>query len=269
MKKTLLILSAILFFSILNIYSQDTTLIINNTDSTKVKKSPFSFNADIMSRYVWRGINLGGNAPSIQPTIKYSIGNKKHSLTIGSWGAYSVGGTQIQECDLFLNYTIKEVFTISVSDYFFPADDGSSVRYGNLYETQTGHVLEGGLLFNGTEKIPFTLLFAMNFLGMDARKINTDGTKGDIFMSKYIELGYKKEWDDLTMNLFIGGVIEDPNEEKGEIGYYGNYSNGIINVGCKLLKEIKISKKHTLPVHSQLILNPERERIFMVIGVTL
>lgn len=32
-----------------------------------------NFGADIMSRYVWRGINLGGAGPGIQPWLKYNI----------------------------------------------------------------------------------------------------------------------------------------------------------------------------------------------------
>ncbi len=238
-------------------------------DSTAAKKSPFSMNVDFMSRYIWRGVNLGGNTPSIQPTLKYNFGSKKHAFSIGAWGAYSTGGNQFQECDLTFGYTFNEIISIGVTDYFFPADNGASIRYGNYKDLETGHVFEGTFAFNGTKKIPFTLMFAMNFYGMDARKINADGTDGGIFMSKYVELGYKKVYDDMTVNVFIGGTLDDPKQDRGEIGFYGNESNGIINVGLKLAKEIKITDKFSLPIQAQLIANPERERIFMVLGISL
>jgi hypothetical protein len=88
-------------------------------------------------------------------------------------------------------------------------------------------------------------------------------------MSKYVELGYKKVYDDMTVNVFIGGTLDDPKQDRGEIGFYGNESNGIINVGLKLAKEIKITDKFSLPIQAQLIANPERERIFMVLGISL
>ncbi len=242
-------------------------LIVNA--QTNEKKSPFSMNADFVSRYIWRGVNLGGNTPSIQPTMKLSIGSTKHAIVIGAFGAYSIGGNQFQECDLTLSYTFNERFTFGVTDYFFPADDGSSVRYGLYTNKQTGHLYEGTASFNGTEKIPFTLMFSMNFYGLDARKINIDGTLGDIVMSKYIEIGYKKKYDDMVFNVFMGASLDNPNTDRGEIGFYGNKSNGIINLGCKLSKEIKITDKFSLPINTQLIFNPERERIFLVLGFSI
>lgn len=260
MNKMTLLLAVVLCFCGLTGKSQD---------STAAKKSPFSMNVDFMSRYIWRGVNLGGNTPSIQPTLKYNFGSTKHAFSLGAWGAYSIGGNQFQECDLTFGYTFNEIISLGVTDYFFPADNGASIRYGNYKDLETGHVFEGTFAFNGTKKIPFTLMFAMNFYGMDARKINADGTDGGIFMSKYVELGYKKVYDDMTVNVFIGGTLDDPKQDRGEIGFYGNESNGIINVGLKLAKEIKITDKFSLPIQTQLIVNPERERIFMVLGISL
>ncbi len=64
MKKVLLI-SAILIFSGTGFFAQ------------------LKFGTDIYSRYIWRGINLGGESPSLQPGLSYTI----HNFTIGFWGA--------------------------------------------------------------------------------------------------------------------------------------------------------------------------------------
>ncbi len=44
----------------------------------------FSVGTDVVSRYIWRGTDLGENTPSIQPTISFSAGG----FTTGFWGAW-------------------------------------------------------------------------------------------------------------------------------------------------------------------------------------
>ena len=86
------------------------------------EESPFSVGADIMSRYVWRGLDYGA-APSIQPYLEFSAGG----FAIGAWGAYTTGFSTanilgIQEMDLYATYTIADIVTVGVTDYFFPRE---------------------------------------------------------------------------------------------------------------------------------------------------
>lgn len=259
MKKIKIILCLMMLGTIGSLYAQD----------EKQKESPFSFGAEIVSRYIWRGVNLGDNTPSIQPTANLAFGSEKHAFSIGTFGAYSIGGQQLQEADIFVTYTYKEMLGVTFTDYFFPFDNGVSPSYFNYKDIQTSHVYEGMVSFLGTEKIPVSLMFAMNFYGADARRINSDGSDGGIMMSKYIELGYTKKYSNMDMKLFVGGALDNPNRQNGELGFYGNKSYGVINIGCKLAKEIKITNDFSLPVQTQLIVNPESERIFMVFGFTL
>lgn len=236
-------------------------------------ESPIQLGADLMSRYVWRGVSLGGNSPSAQPWINYSIAsaNSKHALTVGAWAAYTFSETSNQEVDLYLTYTFNEVFSVTVTDYFFPGLYESTSRrskYFNYDEDSTCHVFEGILSFNGTENIPFTLLFAMNVYGNDAREVNNDGSPGDIFMSKYVELGYKRNVKGVDVNAFIGASLDKPDKDKGESGFYGNTSAGIINIGVKASKTVQITDQLELPLQASLITNPEREDIFLVFGVS-
>jgi hypothetical protein len=39
-------------------------------------ESPIQFGADLVNRYIWRGVNLGGSSPGIQPWLKYKVLNK-------------------------------------------------------------------------------------------------------------------------------------------------------------------------------------------------
>jgi hypothetical protein len=233
------------------------------------KEAPVDFSCDFVSRYVWRGLNLGGNTPSMQPTIGLEFGKGNHAFTLGAFGAYSFGGQQLQESDLFLSYTFKELLTLTFTDYFFPMDDGSSPRYFNYKSDVTGHLFEGTFVFEGTEKFPFSLLFAMNFYGADARKLNEDGTDNGIMASKYVEVGYAKTFKNIELEVFAGAALDNPDETRGETGFYGNKGIGVINLGCKLTKEVKLGSGFTLPVQTQFIFNPEAERVFFVFGFTI
>jgi len=225
-----------------------------------------------MSRYIWRGVNLGGNSPSIQPWIKYNITSKdsSHVLTAGVWGAYTFSQTSNQEVDLYLTYTFNSIFSLTVTDYFFPGYFSTKERdsYFNYGKDSTCHVFEGIISFNGTEKIPFTFLFGMNFYGNDARRINSDGSLGKIFMTKYAELGYKKNIKGVDFNAFVGAALDKPNKSRDESGFYGNNTAGIINLGVKAAKSIQISDKYSLPIQASIITNPEAENIFMVFGIS-
>lgn len=259
MRKIRIVLSSLIAIIAMSSQAQDSL----------TKESPFSFGAELVNRYIWRGVNLGDNTPSIQPTASLAFGSEKHAFSIGTFGAYSIGGQQLQEADLFVSYTFKEMFGVTITDYFFPFDNGMSPSYFNYKDLQTSHVFEGMISFLGTKKIPLSLMFAMNFYGADARRINSNGSDGGIMMSKYLEIGYTKKYSNMDMKLFVGGTLDNPNRDNGEIGFYGNKSYGIINIGCKLSKEIKITNDFSLPIQTQLIVNPESERIFIVFGFTL
>jgi len=161
-----------------------------------------------------------------------------------------------------LSYTYKGSYSITVTDYFFPGlNTGSKDKYFVWGKDKTGHILEGTLAFNGTEKIPFTLLFAMNFYGNDARKSN-----GNLFMSKYIELGYKTKIKEIDFNVFVGATPDKANIDAGEIAFYLNDKPGIVNLGLKVSKTIQITDNFSVPVQCSLISNPNLNKIYLVLG---
>lgn len=239
-------------------------------DKEEEKPSIFDVKADLMSRYIWRGCDLGGESPSIQPSLVVSLGDSVHAFSFSAWAAYNFN-TATQEVDLSASYTFKDFLTVNVYDYYFPGNPAytsAQKRYFEYEQDNTGHLFEGSISFNGTEKIPFTLLFAMNFYGMDSYKIKDDGTTGGIVMSKYIELGYKKTIRNVDFNAFIGAALDDPDEDIGEQGYYYNKSAGIINIGVKVVKEVKITDSFNLPLQASFVVNPEAEKVYLVFGMS-
>lgn len=255
-----------------------TAFVINNhaiaqtsdvQDTTK--KSSLDIGADIMSRYVWRGMNLGGSSPSIQPVFEYSCGN----FTAGAWGAFSTSdGLTTQEADLYVSYTFaKKMFTFLVFDYFFPGEKwadtlgnvsfNESNDYFEFDEKKTGHLIEATLIFNGTKKLPLSVLIAANVWGNDAK--NKDG---DNQYSTYIEIAWEGKCKDVDYKIFAGFTPNSPNEKAGEIGFYGK-TTGFTNIGIKADKELKITDKFSLPLITSFIINPMNENIFLVFGFTL
>lgn len=226
-------------------------------EETTSDESPLSLNVDLMSRYVWRGQDFGA-APSIQPGISYS----KWGFTLGAWGAYTLNNvnTGVQEADLYLSYSINDMFSLTVTDYFFP-DEASDYNYFDYKDKSTGHVFEGTIAFNGTEKLPLSILLATNFYGADARRMNDDETVGSIQYSTYAELAYAFKY----FNMFMGFNLTTPDADKGESGYYGD-SFGVVNLGVSASRDIKITDKFSLPLNIALITNPQKEKIYLVAG---
>jgi hypothetical protein len=224
--------------------------------STGLFANTFSVGTDIMSRYIWRGTDFG-NSPSIQPTLEYSTGN----LSIGTWGAFSTEVDIYQELDLYVSYTMLEMLTIGVTDYFFPSYKTTEMpiknNYFNYDADETGHIFEANLAFN-CKKIPLTISANIAFYGGD-KLVESDGETSQAY-STYIEAAYSGKLNDVQWNTFIGFT---PTE-----GLYGN-TMGVVNLGLNLSKEVKITETYSLPVNGGLIVNPQAENIFLVFGISL
>ncbi len=245
------------------------------TDSIK---SNFDLNigADIMSRYVWRGTQFGGNSPSIQPAINLTYRN----FNLGVWGAYSTGGVHVsQELDLSLSYNfLKNMFTAIITDYYFPSDTAKYNYFG--YDNKTDHIGEIGLIFNGTKNIPFTFSAYVNILGNDAQTLGDNPNDTTTFnkdtgiqYSNYFELAYNNTIKNVDFSVFMGFTFNNPKEKNintgfiGETGFYGN-GPGIVNLGINISKSVKITNNYSLPVSASFITNPQAEKIFLVFGIS-
>jgi hypothetical protein len=215
--------------------------------------SLFTNTIDLASRYVWRGTDFGAS-PSIQPGVKFN----KNNLTIGAWGSFALIYAGLQETDLYVTYTIKEKFAITLTDYFFPTDT-TTYNYFEYDSKETGHILETTLSWLGTEKHPITFLVAANVWGNDAKRLKADSvTQDGIQYSAYAELGYTYR----NVNAFVGFNLTNPDEKLGEVGFYGkNY--GFVNVGVKVTREIKINDNYSVPVAVSLITNPQAKKIYL------
>lgn len=200
------------------------------TGFTAKSQVEVSVGADLMSRYVWRGTDFGGS-PSIQPYLEMSAGD----FVLGAWGAYTTNLPGAQEADLYAGYSFGEVFGLTVTDYYFPMDDMSD----EYFDFDNNHSLE----VSGTLTLDkFSLLAGKFFAGADDKSL-------------YFEAGY----DFGLVSAFVGA---------GDEVYTTDGDFGIVNVGVGASKDIKITDYFSLPLSGSVILNPESESLFMVVGVS-
>jgi len=195
----------------------------------------FKVNADIASRYIWRGSDYF-NSPAIQPDMELVYKNK---IGIGAWGSFSFANQPIQENDLFVFANIHH-FSIYVYDYFYMNQNANN-HYFNYNDKKTGHTLSADLAYKISENFPLTILASYNFWG------------NDTLHSQYFELSYSLK--KYPVQIFLGATTDN--------GWYGN-GLGIVNTGIQFSKEIKIGEQFSIPFDIQCIVNPQKENIYLV-----
>ncbi|MDR3327971.1 MAG: hypothetical protein LBT04_07630 [Prevotellaceae bacterium] len=236
---------------------QDTSNVaVQDTSNVVAHKTSFSVGVDFQSRYVWRGLPLGGSVPSIQPAATFNW----EGLEAGVWGAFSTSTLSTQELDLYVSYTFwKDMFSVAVTDYCFPTvDHDANFKYFNYGRNTTHHVFEAGIAFNGTEKVPVKAGFYINFYGNDK---NADGNNA---YSSYAEVSYNpsvKKWG-VDFDIFAGCALTG-------YDFYATKNNGFgfINLGAGITKYIKINDSFSFPVYTRLIFNPDANQAYFVAGL--
>ncbi|MDR1847540.1 MAG: hypothetical protein LBR17_05430 [Bacteroidales bacterium] len=220
--------------------------------SSMAQESNFSVGADFQSRYVWRGLPLGANVPSIQPAATFSW----NGLSIGAWGAFQTVGFTSQELDLYISYTfLDEMLSVIVTDYCFPDDGIGTFKYFEYGSNTTPHIFEAGVTFNGLKDLPIKAGFYMNFYGNDKKPASQDNA-----FSSYAEVSYNpsiEKWG-VDLSVFAGCALT---------GYaYGVDGFGFINLGLGITKQLKITDAFSLPIYTRLIFNPDANKSYFVLG---
>ncbi len=214
----------------------------NEADSTS-SKVEFTIGADLVSSYLCRGAKVSG--ASFQP----SFGISYKGLSLSAW-ASSDFKTAINEFDWILGYEVG-AFSVALTDYFGPYEDGATPKYF----ADNSHMLEGtvGLDFSAICK-KFALSIAWN-----TYFLNDKNAEGDEQFSTYIELGYPVNLNAVSLEFAAGFTPWE--------GVYSSNFN-MVNLSLKASKELKITDFYSLPIFTQLVLNPNTETIYGVFGIS-
>lgn len=214
------------------------------------QKYSFNISADLVSRFIWRGLPLSLNS-NVQPLVSVSHNN----FSAGAWGSYSFS-SGYSETDLFLTYDIG-AFTVGLTDYFNEDENDLSLNdYGRFRSSDTintPHTLEGSVVFNGTENFPLSLTLSTFFYGADVDENNNSN------FSTYVEAAYTLSVNDNELKFFLGGTPWK--------GYYAGRA-AIVNAGITATHNLKVTDSFSLPVYTSFIVNPDANDVFLVLGLT-
>lgn len=244
----------------------------SSSPQTGKSLATFSLGADVVSRFVWRGIDYG-NSPAVQPAASFSIAG----LKAGFWGSYAFGQYSAQindstvanmghyaEFDFYLSYTWKG-FTLLAYDYFIPnsLSPNAGNRYFDFCNQTTGHTVEISLSWQGPEKFPIQLFAGTLVYGADKEQdpsgVYGEGDKNNY--STYFEAAYPFSVVGFQLKPFLGAIPFGS-------AWYGPYG-GVINAGFTLSKSIPITKEYSLPIFGSVITNPQAQSVFLVLGISI
>jgi hypothetical protein len=203
-----------------------------NAFSQEEGKSPFSAGADFYSTYVFRGTKYG-TGPHVQPIIKFTTG----PFTAGGWGSFDFNG--YQEADLYFSFSLPAGFSAGVTDYYYPDldyFDFSSSSGSHAYEINAGFTKAG-------------LTLSANYILNEAGGIGSSG--GDMYFQGTYYFKY--------LSLFLGA---------GNGWHTSDNKFKFCNAGLGTSVKIKITESFQIPVVGQVIFNPEREKMYLVVGLS-
>ena len=203
-----------------------------------------SVSADLVSKYVWRGQDLG--AAAIQP----SAGVSYKGLSLSAWGSYGLVNSGEEELDLTLSYSVGGL-NIGVTDYFCGAD----AKYFEYSAHKTAHVFEANI---GYDFGPVSLQWFTNFAGADG--VNKDGDRA---YSSYVELNAPFNLGGLDWDATVGAV-------PFETSFYADATGfAVTNISLKASKELKVTPTFTVPVFAAINTNPSTQKAYFTFGITL
>lgn len=192
--------------------------------------SKFSVGADLYSNYIWRGTKFG-KGPAVQPSVKFVSGG----LTVGVWGSFDASG--YAEADPYFSYALPFGLSLGMTDYYYPG-----TKFFEVSDTAGSHAFE---LNAGFAKAGVSL--SANYI------LNQAGAAGSVGGDMYFQAGYSFT----HLNIFIGA---------GDGWHTSDGKFDLCNIGIGTTKEIRLSENFSIPVSGQVILNPDREQLYVVVG---
>ncbi|MCI6503922.1 MAG: hypothetical protein MSA13_04830 [Prevotella sp.] len=208
-----------------------------------------SVSADVVSRYIWRGQELGDAA--IQPSA--SLAYKGLSLT--AWGSYGfLNSKDTKEFDLTLAYTIGGL-NIGITDYWF-SKHGADNKYFEYRAHDTEHVWEANI---GYDFGPLAIQWYTNIAGADGQN-----KSGDRAYSSYVQLSAPFKLATCDWTATIGAVPYATD-------FYKDTASGftVTNVALRATKTIPVCKSWGLPVFMEGSCNPSTKKGYLVVGFTV
>lgn len=205
----------------------------------------FSMGADWVSSFVWRGNQLAGM--SVQPVMGLAISG----FSISAWGSVD-GEALYKEVDFTLGYK-KGGVSVELIDYW----TACGYKYFDYRKDKTGHILEAKLGYVlPVKSFPLSLSWNTFWAGAD---LDPEGKRE---YSTYIEALYPFFLKDVAWTAGLG-------LSPWKSAIYKTDKMAVVNLSLKASKTIQITDHFSLPIFGQIVVNPYREDIFFVFGLSL
>lgn len=188
---------------------------------------------DFYSNYIWRGTKFG-TGPAIQPYLNFTAGG----LSVGSWGSFGMTDDEAAEADLHLLWEFDFGLTIGLTDYYYPGS-----KYFEFSDTTSSHAYELNLGY-----ALGSIWFSANYIINDA-SAGAGSAGGD----RYFEIGYI-----VGAATFFVGAGDGWHTPDGEMA--------VCNIGIGTEKQIHVTPDFDIPMNGAVILNPESEQFYVVVG---
>ena len=211
------------------------------------EKVKVDISADIVSHYVWRGMDEGN--VSLQPCFELSY----KGLSLSCDGNVGLSNWKDgKELNWTLSYTVGGL-TLAVIDYWLEGGSDESNRYFK-YTKNTNHVFEASV---GYDFGPVALQWYTNFAGDDG--LSPSGKRA---YSSYLEATapfrlWTVDW------LATAACVPYATD------YYETNGFAVTNLALRATKEIRITDSFGIPIFAEFIGNPRTEKLYFVLGITL
>lgn len=194
--------------------------------------------ADVVTSFIFRGSNVGGNSMHIQPVVYADY----KDFEVGAWGSYGTMNNYA-EINLFASYTYKS-FKFLFTNYNCPAT--TNYQTNSIFNKDLSLNFGEISVYYSYDKVPIKAMIATNIYG-------------DNYHSTYIEMSTNLSYKELNLDLFVGANTYT--------SIYG--TPGVVNVGGTLSRPLMISDKLTIPIKLTTVINPQANNIFFVFGITI
>jgi len=246
MKNKILLILTIFAMVLINTASANNTIVPKQeevADSTKAKVG-VSFNTTIISRFIWRGLELGDHT-HIQPSVTFSMGK----FFIGAWASHGIGPVAFdqsiagyKEVIPYIGYSFSDAFTLLILDHYNP----NFGEIGNWKSKGEGsNTIEARALANYKQ---FDVLASVNIYN-------------DTEYSSYLEVGYTAT---LKKNFKVRPLIS---VTPAASPFNGTDGFALTQVGVITSKDIMLSKDLSLNLKADFIINPNLDKFYTAFGV--
>lgn len=225
--------------------------------------------ADFLSKYTWRGLELGGI--SIQPQASVSW----KGLSLSAMGNVGLDKEDTEEFDLKLSYTLKG-FNIGVIDYwktgidpdgrylYYDRDKGPHTFEGNIGYTCKYFSLQAYTVFWGIDNTPH------NIMDLGTSVVETDYKRA---YSTYIEAAIPFRLGGLNWTL-MGGMT--PFKSAGDTAPFGTvadkylYADGVacVKAALRATKELNLGEVR-MPIFAEIHMNPYMQTGYFTMGISV